>query len=264
MKPAKVMALILGLLFGLLPTILFAQSAPSVSESKVAEQGQFPWSAYVVREDGSSFSATLIDKQWLVTCRHCVKNVVGSMTVYLGGVDKTVVELGEIQVQSTLVITMPGYDPKTGENDFALIRIPPIRETALIKPISLYTETFKVMSEPTIITGTLIGWGRDENRENDQLRYAEVTFICRNIGLGGIKCQSPYDPGIGACAGDSGTGFQNQEKQLRAVAWGGDSCDSERRFTSLNEIAPNAEWIENTIEKYSLEFTYMPFAGGFP
>ncbi|XP_067644250.1 collagenase-like [Eurosta solidaginis] len=189
--------------------------SPRIGNGQTAAANQFPYQAGLLLFDGENWGfcgGSLISKEWVLTAAHCTLNAVRGL-VYLGSItrfDRTV----RLEVDKCDIKGHPEYDMETKINDIALIKIPAVKYSAAIKPVSLPKCS---ASYPTYVDETVVasGWGRTSDTSTScspVLQFANLKVIpnevCAeeygSIKIGsGMVCTSTVNR-IGICVGDSG------------------------------------------------------------
>ena len=94
-----------------------------------AERNEYCWQGALMNSTGMIGSATLIHREWVVTAAHKIsERFIDSFIVVLGEYDFENADSDTKVFYATplQVVLHPGFNPKTYENDIALIRIPPV------------------------------------------------------------------------------------------------------------------------------------------
>ena len=155
---------------------------------------------------------TLIAPQWILTAAHCIHGRNGSsINIYIGDFDLQSNVGTSYEIASDGIFEYPNYNPKTHENDIALIKL--AKPVENIKPVKLVSDNFfEKEGQLTVVSG----WGLMENEQKPtQLRYGILPIIDNNRA---IKWDSTYknsvftstivagypNGGVSFCAGDSG------------------------------------------------------------
>lgn len=202
----------------------------------------WPWMAGVLYSDRTSnydaqfCGASVIDKSWVLTAAHCIKEGSSAelqpqdIEVLVGAHDLKSNEGKRIKVKR--IIMHPDYTPQTYNNDIALIELETPTDT---ETLPLYESGGDLAG----ITATAIGWGYTRpddsfsapskrqqvnlpivtNEECNAAFYEEIT--------GTMMCAGYLTGGKDTCNGDSGGPLvinQNSKWLLAGVTSWGEGC----------------------------------------
>ncbi|XP_063593533.1 uncharacterized protein LOC134770514 isoform X3 [Penaeus indicus] len=214
-------------------------SVPSASGARVVggqdvAVGEYPWMALVyVRRSSERVSicgASLIKSRWLLSAAHCFYNVgYDLVAVFLGDHDIS----NNTEVPTTVgsvksIVLHPQYDPKTFDNDAALIELQAdVAFTPLIAPVCLAAAEDVEDATKAVVTG----WGDTsfggdlspvlQEVELDLISNAECRAFYQQTTLAitdNMMCA--YTEGRDACQGDSGGPLVSQLADGRWVQLG--------------------------------------------
>lgn len=184
-----------------------------------ATVGQIPWQAWIrsyvsaTATNPITCGGALIGLQWVLTAAHCVYGH-GLYTVGLGS---NTLSAPLIQMNSTVGIVNPNYNPSNYNNDIALIQL----------PVSTSTSTFiQTIRLPTVsqaattflnFQSTVSGFGR---LNNSTTVLSNTLQVVNMRVMANTNCQAIYGTSVviastmcgegwtvstqGACMGDSG------------------------------------------------------------
>ncbi|XP_067643615.1 collagenase-like isoform X2 [Eurosta solidaginis] len=186
-------------------------ASPRITNGQTAGN-QFPYQAGLSLFDGENWGlcgGSLIKKDWVLTAAHCTLNVI----VSLGSITR-LDPIVRLEVDKCDIKVHPEFDGETRINDIALIKIPAVKYSAAIKPVSLPK---CASSYPTYVDETVVasGWGLTSDRATSSspvLQFANLKVISNELcaeeyGLSKINirhlCTSTVNR-IGTCVGDSG------------------------------------------------------------
>jgi secreted trypsin-like serine protease len=206
----------------------------------------------------------LISKTWVLTAAHCVaprQNNPNQLEV-LRGTDR--LNFGGLRVPVLRVIPHKDYEPKTKDNDIALLLIEDIpllpTETTFSK---LPIELASTMVEQELILKnvdlTITGWGNiyDWGVKSPRLMKTSVPIVpidtCTAFDSHGKKkitssmfCAGFDTGGTDACEGDSGgpsTYVMSGKFFLVGIISWGEGCGDPRKYGVYTRVAPFISWI---------------------
>jgi len=240
-----------------------------------AKMGEFPWQAAVLRKEGTLniflCGATLINKRFILTAIHCIKNLKpGAVKVRLGEYDTQ--STGErypfqdVNVQE--IITHANFEKEALWNDIALLylegdgaKFAPNVDTACLPD-----QGQEFVGQTCVITG----WGKDAfdptGEYQNLLKEVEVPVVAnpvcqtllRKTRLGkdfqlheSFMCAGG-EAGKDACKGDGGgplvCEFQGSYRVAGIVAWGIGCGQKDVPGVYVN-VAKFKNWIDENIAK---------------
>ncbi|MGW3183679.1 S1 family serine peptidase [Kitasatospora sp. NPDC001119] len=188
-----------------------AGPAAAIEGGASAQLDEFPWMALLnyTTSSGNSFrcGGSLIGNRYVVTASHCLRNAQGS-TVRLGS---TRLDSGGTTVGVSRVVTYPGFDPSTMDNDIAVLQLATPVPAGVAAPVALPSQG----SDPAAgTTAELSGWGATSPLSAapspDLLHSAvavESRTLCQSENAGhpvGLDQLCAERPGESACEGDGG------------------------------------------------------------
>lgn len=246
---------------------------------KVADANKWPWQVRLFEDRfdvGGSCGGTLIAKQWVLTAAHCTKDHESFVVGY--GSNK----ISKLKrVDSTKVITHPGYDPLTMQNDIALIKLKsPVAFGNGTTNVDLATTDFFQSLEGK--KSTVTGWGYLYDLDAFQKKYPgtevdwnsltpndlqEVEVSVQNFDAcrasytsqgandipEGQMCAGLNRGGKDSCQGDSGGPLVAPDPankkgfvQIGVVSWGR-GCAQPKLFGIYTRTDFYADWIKKAI-----------------
>ena len=195
---------------------------------------------------------TLITNQWVLTAAHCVARRKETELMVLTGTDR--LNWGGQRKRVVKIVVHEAYDPKTLENDLALL--------FLGSPsVSFYLQFPSVEVEQQLIDGEekikIAGWGNtyDFRAKSLQLMETEAPLVPHQLcsapdshgqSLKATMLCAGYEDGrTDACDGDSGgpatVRQYGQELLIGIISWG--DCGAPKKYGVFTRIAPYEGWI---------------------
>ncbi|XP_060102917.1 complement factor I [Heteronotia binoei] len=225
-----------------------------------AGEGEFPWQV-AIRSAGAQVNCggIYIGGCWILTAAHCVRqSYVHTYMIWTGMLDTIVRNTGIETFLLKRVIIHENYNPKTYENDIALLEMnkknseqtcSPPNTVAACVPWSSYM--FKAGHQCKVS-----GWGRAEGYERQfTLKWGYVNLMsnCSEIYkeryFKGMECAGTYDGSVDSCKGDSGGPLVCFDSNNVAYVWGivswGENCGEEGHPGVYTKVADYFEWISH-------------------
>jgi secreted trypsin-like serine protease len=179
-------------------------AAPLVVGGGPATAGQFPFAAFlVVSTSGGAYacSGSLVSPSYVLTAAHCVTDpadggVVDASAVAVS-IGDTPHSLSGAGVTATAVVRYPLWDPRTIDDDWALVRLP---APALETPVALAAAGESV---PAGTPATIAGWGKtsDVSGLPDELQTAVLPVQPLSTC---VAAYAYFDAATQLCAGTAG------------------------------------------------------------
>ncbi|XP_065798385.1 mannan-binding lectin serine protease 1 isoform X2 [Muntiacus reevesi] len=263
------------------PTCLPVCGTPTFSRDLLAriingrpvQKGTTPWAAMLSHPDGQPFcGGSLLGSKWIVTAAHCLHEVLDSedetlhhlellspsaFKIIMGKLRRIQSDENEQSLSVKQVFLHPLYNPKTYENDVALVELsrgPVLND--FVMPICL------PQGPPEEGAMVIVsGWGKQFlQRFPETLMEIEIPIvdyhICREAYAPLKKkvtrdmiCAGEKEGGRDACAGDSGGPMVTLDRKrgqwylVGTVSWGVD-CGKKDRYGVYSYIFHNKAWIQ--------------------
>ncbi|XP_046725999.1 complement factor I isoform X2 [Silurus meridionalis] len=232
---------------------------------------QIQWQV-AVQEDGKIHcGGAYLGGCWVLTAAHCVRKKPQAFRIKFSLWKKLSQQSTTDSVPVKDIIIHRDYNPRTYQNDIALIRLDELahsKECLHPNPaVRSVCVPWSTLQFPPNHTCTISGWGR--NKEGGSvyiLKWANVSLIpnCKNYYkerfYTGMMCAGDLEGHVDSCQGDSGGPLVCKDESGLSYVWGivswGESC-GEAGFPGVyTQVAHYFEWIrENTgwpaITKYN-------------
>lgn len=238
-----------------------------------APEGFLPFQVSLFRIDKGHFcGGTLLNDTWVLTAAHCVswmpskdQNPLEPHTRVLAGTNNLLVAGQALNV--VRIISHPGYDGDTHQNDIALLELSPEsrarlnQDTRALSPFGLTLAQSKNLgkSRTNPDMALVSGYGTTETGDlSTQLLYANVPVVSN------ATCNQPesYNGTIAdtmicagtsendSCQGDSGGPLVMGEPgkwTLIGVVSFGEGCAVANKFGVYTRVASYTDWIQSTM-----------------
>ncbi|KAI5609289.1 complement factor I [Silurus asotus] len=232
---------------------------------------QIQWQV-AVQEDGKIHcGGAYLGGCWVLTAAHCVRKKPQAFRIKFSLWKKLSQQSTTDSVPVKDIIIHRDYNPRTYQNDIALIRLDELshsKECLHPNPaVRSVCVPWSTLQFPPNHTCTISGWGR--NKEGGSvyiLKWANVSLIpnCKNYYkerfYTGMMCAGDLEGHVDSCQGDSGGPLVCKDESGVSYVWGivswGENC-GEAGFPGVyTQVAHYFEWIrENTgwpaITKYN-------------
>lgn len=227
--------------------------------------GAYPWAVGIQFVDKLYCGGSLINKRFVITAAHCVKNINHArIRLILGDHDRRHLEANQETRFIERVFIRPDFVKATFNNDIALIKMDQeVQFSAFVRPVCLPNIDRSYNGQNT----TVVGWGKKAEgglpanilqevsvpiitqkkcRHNTRYRTKEITenMICAG-----------YDRGvIDACQGDSGGPMvwrgsaDSAYSQIGIVSWG-QGCARSGYPGVYTRIGRYIEWIISVMKE---------------
>ncbi|KAF5922247.1 hypothetical protein HPG69_007135 [Diceros bicornis minor] len=243
-----------------------------IFNGRPAQKGTNPWIAMLTHRNGSPFcGGSLVGSNWIVTAAHCLHQSLdpedptlrnsdllspSNFKIIMGKHWRLRSDENEQHLGVKRIFLHPLYDPKTFENDVALVELSesPVLNN-FVMPICL-PEGPSQEGAVVIVSG----WGKQFlERFPETLMEIEIPIVDHRT------CQEAYAPvkkkvtrdmicagekegGMDACAGDSGGPMVTLDRErgqwylVGTVSWGED-CGKKDRYGVYSYVYHNKNWI---------------------
>ncbi|CAB1443041.1 unnamed protein product [Pleuronectes platessa] len=179
-----------------------------------APPGSWPWLVNLQLDGGLMCGGVLVDSSWVVTAAHCFAGSRSESywTAVVGEFDITKTDPGEQVVKVNRIIPHPKFNPKTFNNDIALVELTsPVVLSEHVTPVCLPSG----MEPPTGSPCLVAGWGSlyEDGPSADVVMEAKVPLLpqstCKSalgkeLVTNTMLCAGYLSGGIDSCQGDSG------------------------------------------------------------
>ncbi|XP_073686088.1 transmembrane protease serine 2 [Garra rufa] len=234
-----------------------------VGGTTVTSRGVWPWQVSLQISRNHLCGGSIITPYWIVTAAHCVEEFSNARdwTVYAGYLTRS--EMQSATGSSVSRIVMHDFDPRTNENDIALMKLSrPLTITSSVLPVCLPNKGmyFNAPRESYIT-----GWGalRSGGSAPDALQEAKINLIdrmtcnSRPVYNGRITdtmiCAGKLEGGVDSCQGDSGGPLVVKENSLwwlvGDTSWG-DGCAFRNKPGVYGNVTYFLDWIYEQMRKY--------------
>ncbi|XP_069580258.1 ovochymase-1 [Brachyistius frenatus] len=156
----------------------------------------------------------------------------------------------------SVIVSNPGYNPRTKEGDVALLKLrQPLLFNQFVRPIDVWMSPLPLHRKCTIT-----GWGstRENGPRVHRLQEVNVTVlpsdVCDRFYAGRIRssmfCAGRDGGGVDACQGDSGgplSCFTGSRYELAGVVSWGVGCGRARRPGVYTTIQQHTEWMSDVM-----------------
>ncbi|XP_034558805.1 uncharacterized protein prss56 [Notolabrus celidotus] len=229
-----------------------------------APLGSWPWLVNLQLDGGLMCGGVLVDSSWVVTAAHCFAGSRSESywTAVVGEFDITKTDPDEQVLKVNRIITHPKFNPKTFNNDIALVELTsPVVLSDHVTPVCLPSG----MDPPTGSPCLVAGWGSlyEDGPSADVVMEAKVPLLpqstCKSalgkeLVTNTMLCAGYLSGGIDSCQGDSGGPLIYQDRisgrfQLYGITSWGDGCGEKGKPGVYTRVSAFSDWIQAEIQK---------------
>ncbi|XP_035861515.1 serine protease 56 isoform X2 [Sander lucioperca] len=229
-----------------------------------APPGSWPWLVNLQLDGGLMCGGVLVDSSWVVTAAHCFAGSRSESywTAVVGEFDITKTDPDEQLLKVNRVIPHPKFNPKTFNNDIALVELTsPVVLSSRVTPVCLPSG----MEPPTGSPCLVAGWGSlyEDGPSADVVMEAKVPLLpqstCKSalgkeLVTNTMLCAGYLSGGIDSCQGDSGGPLIYQDRisgrfQLYGITSWGDGCGEKGKPGVYTRVSAFSDWIQTEIQK---------------
>uniref|UniRef100_A0A8C1WZJ4 Transmembrane serine protease 2 n=1 Tax=Cyprinus carpio TaxID=7962 RepID=A0A8C1WZJ4_CYPCA len=234
-----------------------------VGGTTVTSKGVWPWQVSLQISGNHLCGGSVITPYWIITAAHCVQEFSNARdwTVYAGYLTRA--EMGLATGNSVSRIVMHNFDPRTNENDIALMKLNrPLTITSDVMPVCLPNKgMYFAAPRECYVTG----WGAlfSGGPASQTLQEAKIQLIDRTtcnsraVYNGRITdtmiCAGKLEGGVDSCQGDSGGPLVIKENSLwwlvGDTSWG-DGCAFRNKPGVYGNVTYFLDWIHEQMRRY--------------
>uniref|UniRef100_A0A670ISD0 trypsin n=1 Tax=Podarcis muralis TaxID=64176 RepID=A0A670ISD0_PODMU len=208
-----------------------------------------PWQVFLTYGAGYRWcGGSLINDRWVISAAHCYKTP-RTLMAHLGEHDTSQEEGTEQHIQVEKAIRYPGYDARTTDNDFMLIKLSqPVTFNAFVQPIDI-SPSCPSAGEDCLVSG----WGNTRT-SGDKLQCLKLPILsssaCQTSYPGRITknmfCAGYIEGGKDSCQGDSGGPLVCNGKLSGVVSWGA-GCAQKNKPGVYTTVCNYHSWIQEVL-----------------
>uniref|UniRef100_A0A3Q4HSK7 Serine protease 56 n=1 Tax=Neolamprologus brichardi TaxID=32507 RepID=A0A3Q4HSK7_NEOBR len=232
-----------------------------------APPGSWPWLVNLQLDGALMCGGVLVDSSWVVTAAHCFAGLVCMSVV--GEFDITKTDPDEQVLKVNRVIPHPKFNPKTFNNDIALVELTsPVVLSQHVTPVCLPSDSLchaSLMKVQLIFVSYQINNGvflSTDGPSADVVMEAKVPLLpqstCKSalgkeLVTNTMLCAGYLSGGIDSCQGDSGGPLIYQDRisgrfQLHGITSWGDGCGEKGKPGVYTRVSAFSDWIQAEIQ----------------
>ncbi|KAI2667855.1 Serine protease 56 [Labeo rohita] len=226
--------------------------------------GSWPWLVNLRLDGALMCGGVLVDSSWVLTAAHCFAGSRSESywTAVVGEFDLTKTDPDEQLMKVNRIITHPKFNPKTFNNDIALVELSsPVILSERVTPVCLPSDLDPPAGTPCLVAG----WGSlyEDGPSADVVMEAKVPLLsqttCRSalgkeLLTNTMFCAGYLSGGIDSCQGDSGGPLIFQDNlsgrfQLFGITSWGDGCGEKGKPGVYTRVTAFSDWVMTEIQK---------------
>ncbi|XP_038647978.1 complement factor I isoform X2 [Scyliorhinus canicula] len=224
--------------------------------------GEFPWQIAVYEGDTLNCGGVFIGGCWILTAAHCLRPYhLSDYVVRIAKHNKRDVADNEEILPVAKIIIHSEYNPKTYENDIALIKVVHVFKDRQCIPLSKDVQPVCIPWSEYLFRPfkkcVISGWGQAPGDKVSILRWAELDIfencsdIYKSAFYDGMECAGKVDGSVDACKGDSGGPLVCSDERDESYVWGvvswGEGCGKYGLPGVYTKVAYFFEWISSHV-----------------
>ncbi|XP_066507628.1 transmembrane protease serine 2 [Hoplias malabaricus] len=234
-----------------------------VGGDAVTSTSRWPWQVSLHAKGQHLCGGSIISSLWIISAAHCFQTLShpSQWTVYAGYLTQS--EMESVSGRTVFrIISHPGFDPKTNDNDIAMMKLSSRFTMPNVGPVCLPNVgvSFSAQTECYIT-----GWGAlsSQGPSPDVLQEARVSVIDRSICNSptvyngqitqSMICAGRLQGGVDSCQGDSGGPLVSQQGSqwwlVGDTSWG-QGCALRNKPGVYGNITFFLDWIQEQMQRY--------------
>uniref|UniRef100_A0A672RSM2 Serine protease 56 n=1 Tax=Sinocyclocheilus grahami TaxID=75366 RepID=A0A672RSM2_SINGR len=237
---------------------------------------QFHWPWLVnLRLDGALMcGGVLVDSSWVLTAAHCFTSQHWTPCSVVGEFDLTKTDPDEQIMKVSRIITHPKFNPKTFNNDIALVELSsPVILSERVTPVCLPSDLDPPAGTPCLVAG----WGSlyegkkiciahilEKELSNITQCLLKMSALGKELLTNTMFCAGYLSGGIDSCQGDSGGPLIFQDRlsgrfQLFGVTSWGDGCGERGKPGVYTRVTAFSDWVMTEIQSEFLNMLHTHY-----